>query len=115
MPGLLTNSARCWVDFAFQLEGWRMAWHRLGWSVRLADGWQCRAVERKTGLNMKLVISLAIAGLVVAGCEQCSPDPNVSVGVGVGSDGVSGGVSVGQSCGPVNFSVGTGDFWHLAF
>lgn len=74
-------------------------------------------VERvkEAGYRMKLTLSLVFAGLVVAGCEQCSPDPNVNVGVGVGSSGVSGGVSVGQSCGPVNFSIGTGDYWHVAF
>lgn len=64
---------------------------------------------------MRLIFSLGLVATIVAGCEQCSPNPNVGVNVGVGSGGVSGGVSVGQSCGPVNFSVGGGDYWHVAF
>lgn len=62
---------------------------------------------------MRFAMVLLGAGLVVAGCAQCDPQPDVNVGIGVGSGGATGGVSVGQSCGPVRFSVGTGDYWHI--
>lgn len=63
---------------------------------------------------MRLAIALSLCAFALSACEQCSPQPNVDVGVGVGAGGVSGGVSVGRQCGPVNFSVGTGDFWHIS-
>lgn len=63
---------------------------------------------------MRVVLMLALAGTVVAGCEKCVPDgPRANVNVGVGSGGtVHGGVSVGQSCGPVHINVGTGTGYH---
>ncbi len=64
---------------------------------------------------MKLIALLSVATLGLAACEECSPNPNVNVGVGVGTGGVRGGVSVGQSCGPVNISVGTGNYYHVSF
>lgn len=62
---------------------------------------------------MRLMIAMTVAGAVLAGCERCQLDPRADVNVGIGSGGVSTGVSVGQSCGPINFSIGAGDYYHV--
>jgi len=63
--------------------------------------------------KMRISLVLALAGFVIAGCEECTTSPDVNVGVGIGSGGASGGVSVGRSCGSGYISLGLGNSWHL--
>lgn len=63
-------------------------------------------------LKMRFIAVLALAGFIVAGCEECDSQADVNVGVGVGSGGPSGGVTVGKSCGPGYISLGLGNSWH---
>lgn len=64
---------------------------------------------------MRLIAMLSLVTLALAGCEQCAPGPHTNVNVGVGTGGVHGGVSVGQRCGPINISIGTGNYYHVPF
>ncbi|WP_204115737.1 hypothetical protein [Shimia biformata] len=64
---------------------------------------------------MKAVLVLLIAASGLAACSECTPGATGNVNVGVGPGGVHTGVSVGKSCGPVNFSIGTGNRYHVAF
>ena len=64
---------------------------------------------------MRLFIVLALSGSILAGCEQCNPEPRAGVNVGVGTSGVHGGVSVGRQCGPVHINVGAGNFYQFGW
>jgi len=52
-------------------------------------------------------ILLISAVLLLAGCEECRQPVDVNLGVGVGTGGARGRMSVGQGCGPVHVTVGT--------
>lgn len=52
---------------------------------------------------------LLISLMFLAGCAACDVGPQrVGGTVGVGTDGVRGGVSVSNQCGPVHINVGAG-------
>lgn len=51
---------------------------------------------------------LTAAALLLAGCATCDRPADMHMGVGVGTSGTAGHMSVGQGCGPLQFRVGTG-------
>lgn len=64
---------------------------------------------------MRKLTAIALAGLLLAGCETCQTPSDVTVAVGGGTSGVSGGVSVGKSCGPGYVAVGFGNGLYLGW
>lgn len=58
---------------------------------------------------MRLAIVLT-AGLLLAGCSasECKQPATLNMGVGVGASGAHPHMSVGQGCGPLHVTVGTG-------
>lgn len=62
---------------------------------------------------MRFLITLGLTASFLAGCAQCSPGrPTADVNINVGTGGIGTGVSVGKQCGPINFSVGGGKYYH---
>lgn len=62
---------------------------------------------------MRKLALVLISGLFVAGCEKCTDPALLNAGIGIGSGGTTGGVSVGRTCGPAHVTLGVGNSYYL--